>query len=328
MKNLKTKWGIVSIILFLILIISIFTNGFGIKAKMSSNSSTKVGEMASDFVNNSLIQNSSTASLLEANCRIKEEFCKVSFDLSGKTIESYISSDGTIFLPDVIDIEEYKNQSQTSNVPSGLENVEKVEKPEVNLFIMTYCPFGLQAQKAMLPVMELLGDKADIKINFVDYAMHDKEELDENLLQYCLQNQDYDQFINYSKCFVVSGETQECLTSANVDQNMLNSCISETDDEYKVTEKYNDKDTWINGSYPSFPIEKDLNQEYGVQGSPTFILNEVKVTPSRTPEDYKNIICEGFKDAPQECEEKLSSSVPEASFGGGEADASNNASCN
>ena len=35
----------------------------------------------------------------------------------------------------------------------------KKEKPEVELFVMSHCPFGTQIEKGMLPVARLLGDK-------------------------------------------------------------------------------------------------------------------------------------------------------------------------
>lgn len=40
-------------------------------------------------------------------------------------------------------------------------NPEKKEKPEVKFFVMSFCPFGNQAEAGLKPVAQLLGDKVD-----------------------------------------------------------------------------------------------------------------------------------------------------------------------
>ena len=42
--------------------------------------------------------------------------------------------------------------------------VPKSDKPLVELFVMAYCPYGTQAEKGLIPVIELLGDKIDASI--------------------------------------------------------------------------------------------------------------------------------------------------------------------
>jgi len=51
-----------------------------------------------------------------------------------------------------------------------------------------------------------------------------------------------------------------------------------------------------------------MSTEYGVEGSPTVFINDVLYEGSRSPEDYKKAICEGFKEdsRPEECDEVLS----------------------
>jgi len=88
----------------------------------------------------------------------------------------------------------------------GIETISidlpKTDKPTIDLFVMSYCPYGVQAEQAMLPVMELLGDEADINIRFVYYAMHDWTEIEENTRQYCIQKEEPDKYIDYLSCFV------------------------------------------------------------------------------------------------------------------------------
>ncbi|HKL17230.1 MAG TPA: hypothetical protein VJ900_02640 [Patescibacteria group bacterium] len=325
--NLNLNGKVISLVLFIALIASFLTGGFGIKSKLFSPSEQKIGENTLSFVNNNLLQPGTSASLSKASCNSGVDLCNVQFNVQGQKIDSYVSSDGKIFFPEAINIEDFKaslksNQSQTQ------EEVPTSDKPSVNLFIMSYCPYGLQAQKAMLPSLDLLKQEAEIDVNFVNYAMHDKEELDENLLQYCLQSQNRSEYIKYLNCFVEKGDSSTCLGDLDFNKSKLNSCIDETDKEYEITKNYNNKDTWINGSYPKFSVEDDLNQKYQVAGSPTLVINGVQVSPNRTPEAYKNAICQAFNNPPKDCEKTLSQNTPVASFGTETTNQNTDASCN
>jgi hypothetical protein len=182
---------------------------------------------------------------------------------------------------------------------------------------MSYCPYGLQMQKAVLPVMELFKDKIDLKMRFVSYIMHDKIEIDENNLQYCLQEEQNDKLVAYLKCFSVSGDSKSCLKTAKVNESKLNSCISATDKEFGTTAAYNDKASWLSGRYPLYPVDQDLNDLYGVQGSPTIVINGSQTQVSRSPEAVKLAICAAFNNPPKECEETLSTLSASPSFGAG-----------
>ena len=111
-----------------------------------------------------------------------------------------------------------KEISSLNNEEGEVQATEapKTEKPDVKLFIMSYCPYGLQSQKALLPVYDLLKDKTDIGIYFVDYIMHDKAESDENLVQYCIQEEQEDKFSDYVGCFVKEGKSSKCLSETNI----------------------------------------------------------------------------------------------------------------
>jgi len=169
-----------------------------------------------------------------------------------------------------------------------------------------------------LPVYDLLKDKADMGIYFVSYIMHEKEEIDENLNQYCIQKEQKAKFSNYLNCFAKEGESEKCLTEANIDKAKLSACVSETDVQYDITVQYNDKSTWLNGRFPKFGVHSGLNEQYGVQGSPTIVINDtvVSVDP-RSPEKFKETVCQAFASEPEECSRALSNEAPSPGFGGG-----------
>ena len=192
--------------------------------------------------------------------------------------------------------------------------MEKMEKPEVELFVMSYCPYGTQIEKGMLPVVELLGDKIDFELKFCDYAMHDKTELDEQTVQYCIQEGQNDKFIDYLTCFLEDGTSDRCIIEAGIDQSKLNSCVKATDSKFKITESYNDKSTW-KGNFPTFTIYQEEVDKYSVGGSPTLIINGVTAKTGRDAASLLNAVCYGFSDNPNECDEVLDSASPSPGFG-------------
>ena len=197
-----------------------------------------------------------------------------------------------------------------------LKCMEKLDKPKVELFVMSYCPYGTQMEKGLIPVIDLLGDKAEWDIDFVYYAMHGEKEVTEQLLQYCIQEERGDVYLDYLACFLKEGDTDTCLTENGLTRDEFKTCVDETDAEFEITSNLEDKSKWLNGRYPLFNIFKDLNDKYNVGGSPTFVINGVKVDgQGRDPASILETVCLGFKNPPTECSQTLSSKAYQPGFG-------------
>lgn len=316
MAKLTKNFSIYIIIAGLIIggaVIYTHQKGCNDAANISENILTaqEAAEKAVDFINKYLLEEGATASLID----VSEEsgVYKFKLKIGENEMDSYVTKDGKLLFPQVIDLKE-ELATEEENVT---QEVSKTDVPDLKLFVMSYCPFGLQAQKGFLPVYNLLKDRAEMGIYFVDYIMHEKEEIDENLRQYCIQKEEVEKFADYLSCFVEEGKSEECLSLARIDEVKLSFCISVTDEQYKITEKYNNKDTWRNGRFPEFPVHTDLNKEYGVGGSPTFVINGVVVSINRSPEKIKEAVCEAFNSEPEECSQVLSEETPSSGFGGG-----------
>lgn len=204
-------------------------------------------------------------------------------------------------------------------------SVIKADRPKVELFVMSYCPYGLQMEKAYLPVMQLLRSKADIDVKFVYYAMHGLKEVEENTRQYCIQSEQNDKFVEYLKCFDSTGDYQSCLSQSKVNTGKVTSCVDATNKRFAIMDKYNDQASWLSGQFPLYPLHQDLNQQYGVQGSPTLVINGAQANVNRTPEAIKRAICASFNNPPAECDNTLDSSQPAPGFGSGVATAGGSA---
>ena len=232
------------------------------------------------------------------NLRIGSEF-----DPSGEICDNKID-----------DNKDGKTDCDDSSCSGQFVCMAKLDKPTVELFVMSHCPYGTQIEKGMLPVVELLGSKIDFTVKFVDYAMHGEKEIQEEMNQYCIETQFNNKYLAYLKCFLKEGNTDSCVTEAGIDKAALDTCIASTDTQYKITANFNDKSTW-SGSFPPFDIYKADNEKYGVQGSPTLVINGVTSESGRSPSSLLSAVCTGFKDKPSECSSTLSSENPSPGFG-------------
>jgi FKBP-type peptidyl-prolyl cis-trans isomerase 2 len=195
-------------------------------------------------------------------------------------------------------------------VSSGSKN----NGPTFQFFIMSHCPYGTQMAKGVLPVWEKFKDKANIELRFVSYTMHGaKEDLDNNRL-ICIREEQSSKLRAYLDCFVYGDgsetSSQACIASTGIDKTKLESCIDSRAAGY-------------------MEVDKALNEEFGVQGSPTVIINgqEANVYP-RDPQSVANALCNAFTSKPSECSFKFDTTNPSPGFGGGSASSSGSgASC-
>ena len=200
----------------------------------------------------------------------------------------------------------FEDYGETSSVPT---EIVKSERPSIDLFIMTHCPYGTQAEKGFLPVARALEGKADINIRFVHYFMHEQE-YDETPIEVCIREEQRDKFLDYLDCFLegdgvdVGGYMAEgndpelCMKRVGVDVNAVNSCVESGD-----WEDYYQEDSI-------------LSQLYGVQGSPTLVINGVQASYGRSANSYLNGACSAFLVEPEECSTlNLSKETPGVYFG-------------
>lgn len=277
---------------------------------------------AEDFTNKFLMQDGSKATIKD----ITTEYglYKLSIDITSDVVESYLSKDGKLFFPQALNIDEISSAKDTAatgnsavSAPSATVT-KKSDKPVVELFVMSYCPYGTQIEKGIIPAVEALGSKIDFKLKFCSYAMHGEKELKENLTQYCIQKEEPNKLNSYLTCFLENSDSASCLTKASVNTKDNTSCVTETDKQFKVMENFTGNINF-QGSYPSFDVEKADNTKYSVGGSPTLIINGEEIQSNRDSASLLATICSAFNEQPEECKTALSSTAPSAGFGSGTA---------
>jgi len=243
---------------------------------------------------------------------------KVQLTISGRQIDSYVTKDGNLLLPGGYPMNETAQAGTATPTPTA---VPKNDKPVVELFVMSHCPYGTQAEKGILPAVRTLGDKIDFKIRFVYYAMHGETEVKEQLVQYCIQSEQPDKYLKYLACFLNSSDSgsaatsDKCILQAGVDETDLESCKTTADEEFNVIANLNDQASWLSGRFPKVDFDAALNTKYNVGGSPTLIINGAQSNAGRDSASYLAGICAAFNTAPAECNTVLSNTPPGAGFG-------------
>ena len=327
-------------IIVLSLVLAFFTTGCFFtgadKPKILAPEEAKA--IAIDFINNNLMQPGSEVSVKE----IAEDngLYKIVLNMSsGQEITSYLSKDGKLFFPQVMNIEEVakeaeqnKNQEEAkkeeAKKAATIDDIPKIEKAKVELFVMSHCPYGTQIVKGIIPTIEALGDDVDFELKFCDYAMHGKKELDEQLAQHCIQENEPQKLFEYLKCFLGEADaTEKCLDSARINRSKLTACINKTDAQYKITELYNDKNTWTSGRFPQYNVNKEDTSKYGIPGSPGLVVNGVKISTARDSDSLLRTICAGYENAPTGCNAELSSASPSPGFGYDTTESATTAGC-
>jgi len=257
---------------------------------------------------------------------------QINFLFEGNVVPIFVTMDGKYagslsLLPD----ENTENPNPTPpNRPEPVD-VPKLDKPVAEIYVMSMCPYGTQALKGILPVAELLGDKIDLQVKFVSYAMHGKEEMNENTQQYCIQKEEPNKFYSYLNCYLKeSGESkwEACMNEVGINKNKIESCIVNADREFQITQSFNDQSSWLNGRFPQYNVNKDDTELYGVGGSPTFVLNGVKVDgQGRDSVSFLSAICSSFTTAPEECATQMDSASPAHGFGWEGTGSASDATC-
>jgi glutaredoxin len=207
--------------------------------------------------------------------------------------------------------------------PQPTPSYPKRTKPNVKFFVMSFCPYGNQAEEVLEPVYNLLGDKVEWEPRYVIYSnyaagypsycldeenkycsMHGIQELNQNVREICVWKY-YDpttwwKFVKLVNRNCNSRNADECWESyaeeSGIDPEKIKKC--EKEEAITLLEE-----------------ELKLDQKYGVRGSPTIIINDERYRGGRTPEAFKSAICSAFLDPPEECAETLSEAA-EAPAGG------------
>ena len=333
MKILKMLFGkLAKNLSIVIVIVAIIVGGtffyFSYQKDLAKKAGEKKAQTAQDignkvikYINDKILQGKTTATLVS----VAEEngLYKLVFKIQDQEITSYTNMDGTLLFAEPIKMEEQTADQNQGTQDTQQQNVPTSDKPSVKLFIMSFCPYGNQAEELMMQVVKLLGDKANIEPHYVIYSnyggggpnycadkdnkycsMHGIQEVNQDVRELCVWKYQKDKYWDFLK------EVNKSCTSQNADACWENVAKNLGIDTAKIKTCQRDE------SLSLLAAELDLTKKLGVSGSPQIFINDVEYKGERSAEAYKKAICAAFKSAPGECSQTLSSSTSGASNGG------------
>lgn len=307
-KISKNKTSIIAILALIVLI----AGSYAYKLRSGSTlGESAIKDKIEKYVKENLVKPGTDIKI--SKVETENSLYKITLNVGTQEIVAYATKDGKKFFPQALDVDG-KAAVAGDSAPKAAEASVKKDVPDVELFVMSYCPYGLQSEKGILPVIQKLGSKINFKLEFVDYILHGKKEFDENLNQYCIQKEEAGKLDDYLNCFVKSGDSEKCLLEAKISKPKIDACVSETDKNFGLTQKFNN-----GASNPPFEVNKDLNDKYGVQGSPTLVINGTVIETGRDSASMLKAVCSAFNTKPDECNATLSSDTPAAGFVAGTA---------
>ncbi|TSC94486.1 MAG: Uncharacterized protein CEN87_455 [Parcubacteria group bacterium Licking1014_1] len=314
-KNLMlVSIAIIGIIVTGVLILSSGNPGqFSFKIG-SGLSNEVIAEKALGYINKNLLSGQTAAMV-----GVSEEsgLVKIKIKISDREFDSYASKDGKLLFPQVINMEKdisqpeqrQNNQPTAESIKQTCDSLKKTDSPELEAYIVSKCPFGLQMQRVLADVVKNAPSLAkNIKVMYIGAisngkitAMHGEAEAQENLRQICVRDEQNSKYWDYIGCHIKAGDVDNCLVSAAIDKNKLNSCMSDKNKGLAYAKK-----------------DFDLNAKYNIGGSPTLMLDGVQVSESlfggRTSEALKSIICCASSNKADICSATLNTLEAAASF--------------
>ncbi|MCK4808492.1 MAG: thioredoxin domain-containing protein [Candidatus Aenigmarchaeota archaeon] len=172
---------------------------------------------------------------------------------------------------------------------------DNLEKPvTLDMYIMSQCPYGVQAEDGAIPAVKKLIDSVDYNIYFIANdngdgtfsSLHGQPEVDENMRQICIMEKYPEQFLDYLTClnkdYRNAGTAwKSCAESNSIDTTEIETC--QTGDEGKAL----------------FSESIAQAKSVGASGSPTIYLNGELYQSGRDALSFTRAICQL---APEEAE--------------------------
>lgn len=319
-KEEFSKSNLIIIFAIVALLLSIYTKGFstlGLNLYSRSIPEEEIKEKILSFIKNELVTEGVSVEVKEVTK--ENNLYKIQLVVADQEYTSYANPDLSLFFPQGMPL---STTSEVAGAATGStpREIPKSDNPEVHLYVMSFCPYGNQAEDIMKPVVELLGNSVKVEPHYVFYeqyssgypdycldeeekycSMHGINELNQGIREICVYNSQPEKFWSFveevnNSCNVDNVEKcwEDAAKKTGVDANTVSKCQTEKAEEYAAQ-------------------EKDLTTKYQVSGSPSLIINGVPYSGSRSPEAYKNAICGAFNTPPDACGQVLESSTSSTS---------------
>lgn len=174
------------------------------------------------------------------------------------------------------------------------------KEQNLNVFIMSDCPYGRKAVEALYDVEKNFGDELDFEIHYIASesgdgfsSLHGQYEVDENIVQLCVkEHNDDDVWFEYLYCRSTNGvrgiDWKDCAEEVGVDIDTVQTCFD--------------------GDEGADLLREDIKiaESLGVSASPTWLANNKYTFSGIDAETVKQNFCI-YNQGVEGCENTLSS---------------------
>jgi hypothetical protein len=170
------------------------------------------------------------------------------------------------------------------------------EKAKVEFFVMSQCPFGLQVESGIAPVLAKMGGDIDFSLDFIGQekdgkltSMHGQAEVDGNKVQLCAAKYSPDKYMDMILCMnknmrAIPGNWEACASETGVDAAKTKACYTGPEGESLLKASF------------------EKAQQRRARGSPTMFIGNQPYRGPRSESAFARAICDAFpKDKPKLC---------------------------
>lgn len=171
-----------------------------------------------------------------------------------------------------------------SREPMNLEEllesrIERMGKPTLELFVMSYCPFGIQAEESIIPIVKKFGDEIDFKLQFIAeekdelssqymtpfISLHGYPEVAENIRQLLIAKEYPERYLDYILCRgkKLNKSWEDCAKKKGIDVEKIQRLFDTPEAEQLLRES----------------IKRSA--ELGIKASPTILVDGHKFTTNQ-----------------------------------------------
>jgi hypothetical protein len=329
------KLGKKNIIIIVVAVVFLAIVGVFYGMKFQGEKSAKlVASQTIDYINKNLVRSGTTVSFVDISddSGIYKLVLQLATAEAATNSEVHVTKDGRLlFIPylDVIDMKpgtvatttttetgsQTQNNTDDSVNTTTCETMAKAEKPLVEAFVVSNCPYGLQMQRIIYEIVKSIPSfAANMKVEYMGAiqdnkitSMHGDAEAQENLRQICIREEQSAKYWDYVGCYIKEGKSTDCLATAKIDTTKLNTCTTDANKGLKYA-----------------AVDFAAEAKYKVTGSPTLLVNGQNynkpkfpieyVFGGRTAEAVKSLICCGSQQKSDACSKILATSSAATSF--------------
>jgi glutaredoxin len=183
-----------------------------IKGNAAELSKEEVRTKIVDFISANMVQPGTKVEVTDV--AVESGLYKLNTKIAEATVlDIYATKDGKIFFPDAVNIEEIEKQIQEAKAKqmaanagnSAQQEIPKTNKPVVDLYVMSFCPYGNKAEDTLKPVYALLKNKVTFNFHYIVningntvQSLHGEKEVAQNEREACvLKNYGKDKWFEF-----------------------------------------------------------------------------------------------------------------------------------